>query len=303
MSDITPPEPHPHSGDAHGILSKKIGPLSLGVYLIAFVVMLGVWYYWRSRKTPNPTPTTFTGDGTSATSSQDMAGASGGNVASPGSPASGSSATTLGAWLTNAANYLTGTGADPTAVQSALSAYGSGQQLTPAQQSLINQALSAEGSPPSGVIAANTQSQSISYTPVAGDTLTSIAQMFYGDSTRWHDIYAANQSVFGPNTNLSTPLHAGMTLTIPGNGLLPTPGPRDVYSGVPTGNKYTLAFGDTLIQLAERFYGDPNKWTAIAAANPKLIPDVNHPPIGTTIVIPNTAPTVNLPSAGSAIGL
>lgn len=285
VSDVTPPNPPAHSGDAHGILSKKIGPLSVGWYIMAFVVMIGVWYYWRSRKSATPTPTTFTGDGGSQTPSQSMGASSGGSAASGGSSGA-AGVTTLGAWLTSAANYLDGTGANPTDVAQALTAYSSGQQPTPSQQSLINTAIAALGSPPSGVIAPNTQQSNVSYSAQAGDTLTSIAQMFYGDASRWRDIYAANQSVIPPGANLSTPLHSGMTLTIPGQGLLPEPGARDTYSGVPSGNKYTLQFGDTLIQLAERFYGDANKWTVIAAANPGIIPDVNHPPVGKVITIP-----------------
>ena len=291
MTDAIVHEPPHTSGGAKGFLTKKVGPLSIGMYLLFFVGFLIIYYWWRSRSTSGgnaPTPTTFTGDLQGTSASQGMGSASGGGAfGGAQSSGSGSASATNGQWATNAANFLTGNGANPTAVQGALAAYLSGQQLTPSQQALIDQALSAEGSPPNGVVPANTASQSVAYSVTAGDTLTSIAQMFYGDPSRWRDIYAANMSVFGPNANLSTPLHGGMTLTIPGNGLLPEPGARDSYSGVPTGHKYTLQFGDSLIQLAERFYGDGTKWPLIAAANPKLIPDVNHPLVGTTITIPS----------------
>lgn len=52
------------------------------------------------------------------------------------------------------------------------------------------------------------------YTTVAGDTLWSIAQRFYGDGSQWERIYTVNQSVIGPDSNA---LMAGVTLTIPGS--------------------------------------------------------------------------------------
>lgn len=46
---------------------------------------------------------------------------------------------------------------------------------------------------------------------VKGDTLFSLAQKYYGNRSRWRDIYAANQNVL-PNENA---LRLGMELTIP----------------------------------------------------------------------------------------
>lgn len=309
MSDTPIPSEPPKTSGKTEFWKTKVGPLSIGWYLVAFIVMLAVWYWWRSRKTTALTPTTFTGDGIGTHNT--MGAASGGNsstgqggyAGAVTGPTGGSPATSLAQWAENASNYLIGVGNTPANVEAALSAYTAGQPLNSQEQALINAALSAEGSPPSGVVAPNTSSSSVAYTVQGGDTLTSIAQMFYGDTSRWHDLYANNMNVFGPNVNLSTPLHAGETIIVPGTGLLPQPGPRDVYSGVPTGNKYTLQFGDSLIQLAERFYGDGSKWTAIAAANPKLIPDPNHPPIGTVITIPNTVPSIGGVPPRNAIGL
>jgi LysM repeat protein len=50
------------------------------------------------------------------------------------------------------------------------------------------------------------------YTVVAGDTLWGIAQQFYGDGTRYPDIYNANVDVIGADPNLIIP---GQVLTIP----------------------------------------------------------------------------------------
>jgi hypothetical protein len=50
------------------------------------------------------------------------------------------------------------------------------------------------------------------HTVAPGDTLSKIAQQYYGDPSLWTRIYAANRSVIGPNPNLIFP---GQTLVIP----------------------------------------------------------------------------------------
>lgn len=50
------------------------------------------------------------------------------------------------------------------------------------------------------------------YTVKAGDNLSRIAKLIYGDSAKWRDIYEANQSVIGSNPNLIRP---GQELVLP----------------------------------------------------------------------------------------
>ncbi|MBW4509884.1 MAG: LysM peptidoglycan-binding domain-containing protein [Scytonematopsis contorta HA4267-MV1] len=45
-----------------------------------------------------------------------------------------------------------------------------------------------------------------------GDTLSYIAEMFYGDKSMWHIIYDANIDVIGPDPNN---IEIGMELYIP----------------------------------------------------------------------------------------
>ena len=47
---------------------------------------------------------------------------------------------------------------------------------------------------------------------VSGDNLSAIAQRYYGDASKWRQIYAANVGVIGPNENL---LRVGQQLVIP----------------------------------------------------------------------------------------
>jgi LysM domain len=58
------------------------------------------------------------------------------------------------------------------------------------------------------------------YTVQPGDTLSSIAQRFYGDGNQWHKIYDyTNKQVIGPDPNLIRP---GEVLYIP-DGIHPPP--------------------------------------------------------------------------------
>ncbi len=51
------------------------------------------------------------------------------------------------------------------------------------------------------------------YTVVSGDSLSKIAQKFYGNAALWTQIYTANRGAIGANPNL---IHAGLHLVIPG---------------------------------------------------------------------------------------
>jgi len=50
------------------------------------------------------------------------------------------------------------------------------------------------------------------YSVLPGDSLSKIAQKFYGNPSLWSKIYQANKALIGPNPNLINP---GQKLTIP----------------------------------------------------------------------------------------
>jgi len=113
-------------------------------------------------------------------------------------------------------------------------------------------------------------------------TLYEIAKLYYGESRYWRRIQAANDNI------APTKLKVGMVLLIP-------PKPKDatgrpVQPTVPskaTGpRKYVIATGDTLWNLAEKYYDDGTKWRVIQDANPKQIPDPYNLKAGVTIIIP-----------------
>jgi len=105
------------------------------------------------------------------------------------------------------------------------------------------------------------------YTVALGDTLSSIAQKFYGDASRWQEIYQANVDVIGNDPNL---IITGMILQIPSTPDTSTPPPSDFQKiSVPT--HYKIVDGDSLETIAEALYGDSNSWQVIYAANLHVI--------------------------------
>lgn len=173
MSEAAPEvhAPRPPSGS---VKVPGIGPVPKKWFIIVgggSVVVLG-YVYWKRRKsapaaasTPgasvegqpcvdaNGMPGVYDADGIC----QVNAGAAGGYYA--GSGAQGSSGvtppvpgtggfTTNGQWTQQAEADLAGIGIDQVALADALGAYISGRPLTSAQQSLVDQAIAAEGYPP-----------------------------------------------------------------------------------------------------------------------------------------------------------
>jgi nucleoid-associated protein YgaU len=65
---------------------------------------------------------------------------------------------------------------------------------------------------------------------------------------------------------------------------VPAPEPSGEPAPEPTTRTYTVESGDTLWAIAERFYGDGNKYQAIAEASGISNPDLIHP--GEVLTIP-----------------
>ena len=99
------------------------------------------------------------------------------------------------------------------------------------------------------------------YTVQPGDTLSSIAQSAYNDSSQaaYMVIYSANRQVIGGNPNLIRP---GQVLTIP-------------VIQIKSGTTYTVQPGDTLSAIALRAYGNAAEhyWHKIYKANKDVIGD------------------------------
>lgn len=111
-----------------------------------------------------------------------------------------------------------------------------------------------------------------SYTVVRGDSLSKIAQKFYGDQGKWVEIAKAN--------NLAKPsvIHAGNVLSIPQIDADRAPASQastgstavlgsTSQTTIKPGSTYTVTQGDTLWELAQVAYGSGYEWYRIDQAN------------------------------------
>lgn len=115
-----------------------------------------------------------------------------------------------------------------------------------------------------------------------GETIWSIAETRWGDRNLGGVIARAN------------PLTDPKRLK-PGDRLLIPKDPRNVQ-GVPAGAEppppepqivqYVVAAGDSLSEIAQRFYGRSSLWTRIRDANPDVIGRHGEVRVGATIIIP-----------------
>jgi LysM repeat protein len=64
-----------------------------------------------------------------------------------------------------------------------------------------------------------------------------------------------------------------------------------VTKAAPASRTYTVRPGDTLSEIAAKFYGNPARWTWIYAANRAKIHNPNSIYVGEKLTIPNHAPT------------
>lgn len=120
-----------------------------------------------------------------------------------------------------------------------------------------------------------------------GDTLSGIAERWFGDAGRWREIYAANRAVItDPDV-----IQIGWVLTLPHPTTAP-PVPWRTYSVRP---------GDMLSLIALNLLGDASRFTEIVALNPNVIKDPSKIRPGWVLRIPNELPP-SVGEAGSTLG-
>ena len=112
------------------------------------------------------------------------------------------------------------------------------------------------------------------YTVRKGDTLESIAKEFYGDAGKWQLIQKANDNIHPRK------LGVGMVLIIPGVSAETKPQPTTTVAG----KTHTIVKGDSLWDIAQKYYGDGNKYKLIMKAN--NISDPNALTVGQVLKIP-----------------
>ena len=127
-----------------------------------------------------------------------------------------------------------------------------------------------------------------------GETLAEIAQHYYGSAAKWRKIYEANrQSIRDPDF-----IRAGIRLVIPSKAAAAaSPAPRATSPAAATSRadrvaqavqfeSYTVRAGDTLSDLAKRFYGSYRAWDKLVELNEGRIRDPNALQVGQSIRVP-----------------
>lgn len=140
-------------GGLGAILTRKVGPLPLGVWILVAGVI--VWFVFRSNGSSGAAAVGDTADSGGLGVSGSGYGDSGGGGGGTSSSGSDSSGETVGgqyadnsAWARAAVNYLVGLGVDPTAANASIQNWLSGQSLTPTEQGNVNTAVQGIGPPP-----------------------------------------------------------------------------------------------------------------------------------------------------------
>ena len=130
------------------------------------------------------------------------------------------------------------------------------------------------------------------YVVKKGDTLSAIAQRFYGDASQWQRIAKANDLTDGHMVRV------GMELVIPqqrkAEPSRPTRAvgpPRievaaEVNSETKKTRDYTVKKNDSLWKIAAAAYGDGNRWTTVFEANRDSIRNKNSLKPGQVIKLP-----------------
>nr|WP_269330491.1 LysM peptidoglycan-binding domain-containing protein [Kineosporia babensis] len=128
----------------------------------------------------------------------------------------------------------------------------------------------------------------------SGTTLWGLASTYLGDGTRWNEIWALNEGRRqNDGTTMQTPsfLRPGWTILIPGpDQQIPartkTDSPHPEQDPTAHRVRYTIAAGDRLADIADRFLGDPHTYPRLHALNQGEVTDADHIETGATIWLP-----------------
>lgn len=201
------------AGPDMGALSKKAGPLPIGVWVLIVVGGLGVSYYInkdQGTSSPAAIPNVGTGYGGGGTVGAGSVGG-GGFVTNPSTGSSAGAAPTVQTnelWLANAQSSVVSQGRySSLQVNSALRKFIAGTALTQIDQEIVNAALTAVGNPPSLLTPGDGATPNVvGYFRKAGDAFGRIYEFLsdgsysWVDPNRWAQVQAVAKSTGIPVT-------------------------------------------------------------------------------------------------------
>jgi nucleoid-associated protein YgaU len=116
----------------------------------------------------------------------------------------------------------------------------------------------------------------------SGETLSSIAERFYGEASAWRRIAEAN-----PDLDVDR-LAIGTEIVLPAIELPSTAEPVVPATPAPSGRVHVVAEGETLSSIAATLYGDSSKWRSLYEANRASIgADPGAIRVGMRLVVPS----------------
>lgn len=124
------------------------------------------------------------------------------------------------------------------------------------------------------------------YTVRSGDTLWNIAERQYKDGYKWVELAKANKLAnpgqISAGTKLTLPKIEDKKVAMNDQKKVTTPDEQNnktvspVQNKIAVGSNYKVVKGDCLWDIAQRAYGDGNKWPKIAQANTLANPSIIH---------------------------
>lgn len=116
------------------------------------------------------------------------------------------------------------------------------------------------------------------YVVKSGDTPATIARQHLGDASRWPEIARANPGLEARSLQIGQILHlpadaARTTADVPAATTAKKPTAAPAAPGAPAAPLaiHRIAQGDSLYELARRYYGDGSRWELIRDANPAML--------------------------------
>ncbi|WP_428389586.1 LysM peptidoglycan-binding domain-containing protein [Mucisphaera sp.] len=131
-----------------------------------------------------------------------------------------------------------------------------------------------------------TQPAPLSHTVQAGETLSEIAERYYGSQARWRDIANANPDTVGSNGRIMP----GSRLAIP-NAEAPPTSTSSQTNPPQTDSAATVTVqpGDSLARIANRYLGSTDRWEEIYSLNRDQLSSPNRVMAGMTLKLPSEA--------------